>query len=163
MAQYTEMSYEQNAKDIIASNNYFVLSTCNKNNTPWAAAILFVNDKDHNFYFMSAVDSRHAKNIIENPNIAGVIFDSKQPVGSSLSVQFEGTAKIVDTKEEIVDTIKLYSKKAFPGSKFSPDPQFDPGNYSGAAEFKFFKIEPKKIYITVAGGVEEVNLKAIND
>ena len=163
MMQYTEMSYEQNAKDIIASNNYFVLSTCNKNNTPWAAAILFVNDKSYNFYFMSAVDSRHAKNIIENPNIACVIFYSKQPVGSSLSVQFEGTAKIIDTKEEIVDTIKLYSKKAFPGSKFSPDPQFDPGNYSDAAEFKFFKIEPKKIYISVEGGTVEVNLKAIND
>ncbi len=163
MAQYVEISPERSAKGIIKNNNYVVLSTCSKGGMPWAAAVLFVNDKDYNLHFMSAVDSRHAKNIIENPNIAGVIFDSKQPVGSSQSVQFEGIAKIVDEKKEIVKTISLYSKKAFPGSKFSPDPEFDPENYSGASEFKFFKIEPKNIFITGVERTEKVNLKTINE
>jgi uncharacterized protein YhbP (UPF0306 family) len=143
----TMESYRQEARRIMQSNNYMVIATVNNNGNPWAATVLYVYDKDYSFYFLSSVDSRHAKNITEDPNVSFVIFDSDQAVGESEGIQAEGLASLVG-KKSLEKVIKLYSNKVFPNSKLSPEKRYDPTNYGEASEFRFFKIKVSSVFIT---------------
>ena len=144
-------TYRERAKRIIESNNYMVLSTCDKKGSPWACTVLFVHDDDYNFYFQSAVDSRHALNLSENPRIAFVIFDSTQDIGSTDSIQAEGKVALVGEKE-IKGVISIYTKKVFKGNNLYAERQYVPGNYLGAAEFRFFKIKVERLFTNTGPG-----------
>ncbi|MDE1850765.1 MAG: pyridoxamine 5'-phosphate oxidase family protein [Candidatus Micrarchaeota archaeon] len=138
-------SYEEKAESIIEHNNYMVIGTSSRKGRPWAAAVFYVYDYKGNFYFLSAVDSLHIKNGVENPFLSLVIFDSGQPLGTSDSVQVEGTLSPVK-KSEIKKVITLYCKKLFPRSELSPFERYNPNNYSGASEFQFFKVTVANAY-----------------
>ncbi|HUZ60145.1 MAG TPA: pyridoxamine 5'-phosphate oxidase family protein [Hanamia sp.] len=151
-------SYEQKAENIIEVNKYMVVSTCGKKGKPWAAAVFYVYDYKGNFYFLSAVDSLHIKNGIENPNVSLVIFDSNQPLGTSDSVQVEGKLSVAK-KADIKKVITLYCKKLFPRSELSPFERYNPDDYTGVSEFQFFKIEVAKAYTSGPDRRVEVELR----
>ena len=91
--------YDNKARIIIERSNYMVIGTSTKNGKPWTAPVLFVHDTSFNIYFLSAVDSLHAENILDDPNVSISIFDSHQRVGSyEGGVQAEGKAKPVGKK-----------------------------------------------------------------
>ena len=151
-------SYSDKARHIIERNNYIALATADRRGNPWVAAVFFVYDDDYNFYFLSSVDSRHGKNIASNDSIAGVIFDSTSPLGSSDSVQVCGRASLVE-KKDIKHVIETYVKRLFPTSKISSIKMYRPEDYLEPAEFRFFKVTPKDVYTAGENGKVEVNLK----
>ena len=155
MAQYR--NNEDQTKKILKENKYMVLATSDKNSTPWANPVFYSNDEEYNFYFLSAIDSRHAENIIVNPKISAAIFDSTQKIGSSEGIQIEGSVSIVK-RTELEKVIKLYSDKLFPTSKLSGPERYNPSDYDEPSEFRFFKITPKKVYITGVDRRAEVSL-----
>lgn len=151
--------YESKAREIIRNNKYMTLSTCDKNMNPWAAVVLFVHDDDYNFYFYSAIDSRHSKNITENPKVACVICDSSQPIGSTEEVRLEGIAHIL-AEEELQEVITLYNNRAFSGSYVPPNVRYRPEDYSGSSVSRFFKIDVKNTCTNTTEGVSiGINLK----
>ena len=106
-------SHADKARLIIAENKYMVLATCDKTNKPWASPVFFAHDEKYNFYFLSSINSRHAKNITENPLISIAIFDSRQKMGQTEGIQIEATAGQVG-KNSIEKVIEHYVTKAFP-------------------------------------------------
>lgn len=108
----------------------------------------FAHDEKYNFYFLSSINSRHAKNIIENPSVGVAIFDSRQKMGHTEGIQMEATAGQVG-KNSIGNAIEHYVTKAFPnyGTNMSPTERYNPGEYMEPAELRFFKVIPDKIYI----------------
>lgn len=150
-------SYKDKAMRIIASNMYMVLATSNKKTKPWANVVLFVFDGKKNFYFISAIDSLHAKNIDENPWVAFTIFDSAQPIGSTDAIQGSGTASLVG-KDEIKKAIDLYAPKVFPDSTIPPAKRYPSEQYLGASEFRFFKIAVDELFVTGEDRREEIEL-----
>jgi nitroimidazol reductase NimA-like FMN-containing flavoprotein (pyridoxamine 5'-phosphate oxidase superfamily) len=140
--------YDNKARIIIERSNYMVIGTSTKNGKPWTAPVLFVHDTSFNIYFLSAVDSLHAENILDDPNVSISIFDSHQRVGSyEGGVQAEGKAKPVG-KNDIERVIRLYCKKLFPDSDIEPTERYVPDNYLGVAEFRFFQIKLDNVYVT---------------
>ena len=108
-------TYSEKARHVIETNNYVTVATTDNEGNPWAAPVFFAYDKDYNLYFLSAVDSRHAENLAQNPNIAAVIFDSTSPVGQSDGVQLEGKVIPVERKA-VAKVINIYCKRLFPNS-----------------------------------------------
>ncbi|MDE1851938.1 MAG: pyridoxamine 5'-phosphate oxidase family protein [Candidatus Micrarchaeota archaeon] len=151
-------NFKEKARSIIDRNRYLVLATSGKDGKPWACPVFFVRDNDYNFYFMSATDSRHVKNIRDNENVAVVVFDSNVEVGNSDEVQAEGKAEEVG-KSELKRVIGIYAKKLYPKSPMQPTERYRPEDYSGASEFKFFKITIGKLYTTGPERRVEVDLK----
>ncbi len=140
-------SYKKIVKRIIESNNYMVIATADSEGNPWASALFYVHDKDYAFYFLSAIDSRHIKNIGGNSVASFVIFDSRQKIGQSDSVQAECKISEVN-KNQLEDVIKLYVKKLFPKSNVPATDRYPMGAYTEPAEFRFFKISISKLYIS---------------
>ena len=149
--------YNEKAKEIIRWNKYMILATCDKGASPWASPVFYAYDKGYNFYFLSAIDSRHAENIVQNPKISVSIFDSNQRVGLSDGIQMEGDVEILEERD-VEQTIELYSKRLFPESNMKGAERYNPKDYSESAEFRFFKITPSKIYVTGVDRRVEVNI-----
>ncbi|HUY70543.1 MAG TPA: pyridoxamine 5'-phosphate oxidase family protein [Candidatus Baltobacteraceae bacterium] len=166
MAGY--QSYNDAAKKILEENKYMVLSTSDLDKAPWGSVVFYAYGKNHEFYFFSAVDSRHAKNISANPKIAFVIFDSKQKMGVAESIQAEGKASFVSSDavlrevlktykdirpsgvsdSELKRVIKTYTMRQFPDSKMDPLKRYPPEEFSEAAELRFYKIKVTKLFLS---------------
>ncbi|MDE1868707.1 MAG: pyridoxamine 5'-phosphate oxidase family protein [Candidatus Micrarchaeota archaeon] len=134
------------ARSLIEGNKYMVLSTCDSSAKPWAATVFYAHDRDYNFYFISAIDTLHAKNIIENPNVAFVIFDSHTPIGRYDAVQASGVVEQLN-RQDVPAAIDTYCRKLFSGTE-NPGARYDPMNYTEPAEFRIFRIRLEHIYTT---------------
>ncbi len=139
--------YASVARRIIRDNRYMSLGTLGKDGSPWVAVVLYAFDDDYNFYFLSATDSQHGRNISKTRDVAFTIFDSAQPIGSSEGVQATGRASPLSGKE-LVKAIKQYEMAVFPKSGMPAGSRYNPSDYGDAAEFRFFKIETKELYVT---------------
>ena len=141
-------SHNEKAKAIIHENKYMVLATSDKENKPWASPVFFAHDEKYNFYFISSMNSRHAKNISANPNVGIAIFDSRQKMGHTEGLQIEAAAWQVG-KNSLDKAIEHYCMKAFPnsGPGLSPSERYNPNEYIEPYDLRFFKASPEKIYI----------------
>lgn len=151
-------TYREKALRIIDDNDYMVISTCDLDNTPWSAAVFYAYDDKYNFYFISAIDSLHAKHIKKNPKVSFIIFDSLQQIGDSDSVQAEGKAIIVPDSD-VKEAIQVYSKRLARKSGGEGMSDYDPKGYSGASEFRFFKITLSRLFTTGEERRVEIDLK----
>ncbi len=149
--------YEEKAKKIFADCAYMNVGTSTKDGKPWVAPVLFVYDKDYNIYFLSTVDARHSKNLLENADVSISIFDSSQKIGISYGIQAEGKVSLVE-KREIKKVITLYCEKVFPDSEMEPTKRYVPEDYLGAAEFRFFKIKLADTYVKDGDSLVKVEL-----
>ncbi len=140
-------TYEQKAESILFHNKYMVVSTSDGEGNPWGAVVFYVFDEKYNFYFLSAMDSLHAKNAMETHKVSLVIFDSTVPLGSYDEVQVEGKISAI-SGPELKKAIDLYCKKLFPGSTVPSTERYKPSDYGEGAEFRFFRVSILKAFTT---------------
>lgn len=160
MAWQPYRTYSEKARYIIEHNNYMIVSTSDKSGKPWAAPVFFAYDKNYTFYFLSAVDSRHAENIAENPNVAIVIFDSSTPVGQTDGVQMDAKVSFVP-KKDLSKVITTYCDRLFPNSNILATERYDPKEYYEPSEFRFFRVEVVQAYTTGIDRRVDVDLNDI--
>lgn len=141
------LTYLERARQIIEDNRYMVLATADRNSVPWASPVFFVHDNRYNFYFLSAIDSRHSENIISNPSVSMAIFDSTTPVGMTNGVQISGKANLVEGNV-LKDVIDMYCNRLFPNSEIPSESRYRIEDYSQPSEFRFFKIGIVEAYVT---------------
>ncbi|MBI3980675.1 pyridoxamine 5'-phosphate oxidase family protein [Candidatus Microgenomates bacterium] len=124
------------ARKIIKENIYLTLATGNK--SPWAAPLYYCVDKDYNFYFVSQLNSRHVRNLSQNPHVSFAIFDSHQKEGAGNGVQGEGKNVCLNNRYYIKQGLKWY-KTSF--LKLSTD------FLLGKNPYRLFKIKPRRFFI----------------
>jgi hypothetical protein len=64
------------AHAIIAANLYMTLGTADAQGRPWTSPVYFAAGSDRQYYWISAADARHSRNLAERPDVSIVIFDS---------------------------------------------------------------------------------------
>jgi hypothetical protein len=107
------MHYKKILREILDSQNYLCLATANKNWLPWASPLSYVCGDDFSFYFISYIESLHAKNIRENNEVSLSIYDSHQTLKNALGIQASGFAEIIDENSMPYDLKqKLFDKVA---------------------------------------------------
>jgi uncharacterized protein YhbP (UPF0306 family) len=127
------MNKTELAKGLIKKNRYLTLSTTD-GKIPWIAPLYYVADGKWNFYFVSPLESLHAKHILANPEVAFAIFDSTQEPGTGIGLQAYAQASIIKNNEYPSVVIKyLEELKGFNVSM---------------EKYKVFKLVATKIFIT---------------
>ncbi len=154
--------YEDKARQIIEENNYMVLATSDLESTPWATPVFYASNKEYRFFFLSATDSKHAKNIEVNPKAGIAIFDSRQKMGKTDGIEMEAKISVVG-KGKIEEAIITYSNKVFPRSNMPPLERYIPSQYLPPSEFRFFEAIPSNIFVTGVDRRVEVFSKASGD
>src|SRR5579862_89042 len=71
------------AEQVLRTNRYLTLATTSAAGLPWVTPVMYAVDKRDRFYWPSALDAVHSKNILEHPQVAFVIFNSNPEYGSA--------------------------------------------------------------------------------
>lgn len=80
------------ARDVIATNSYFVLCTAHSDGHPRVSPVYFNHHEHHAFYWVSSPHSQHSRNLAGDPRMSAVIFDSSAPPPETRAVYLIGTA-----------------------------------------------------------------------
>ena len=83
---------DAHARALIDANLYVTLGTADADGTPWVSPVYFATDDYAGFYWMSAADATHSRNIARRPRVSMVIFDSRVPEYHARAVYLSATA-----------------------------------------------------------------------
>ena len=81
-----------------------------KGESPWAAAVFYAND-GFTLYFLSDPESRHSKDIAENPVVAVTVNEDYHDWRKIKGIQMEGKAELVVTEDEMANAVATYVGK----------------------------------------------------
>ena len=81
------------ARALIAANFYLTLGTADPDGRPWISPVYFAPAGDREFYWVSATDARHSRNLAERPEVSLVIFDSTVAPYHGRAVYVVGAAR----------------------------------------------------------------------
>ena len=83
---------DAHAREIINANLYVVLSTADADGTPWVSPVYFATDDYREFYWTSADEAKHSRNVAGRPQVSIVIFNSQVPAYHGRAVYLSATA-----------------------------------------------------------------------
>lgn len=83
------------------------------NDKPTCTTVIYVIDKDLNFYFVTNVDSHKAVNIFRNPNVSMTVWEF-----AKMSIQMDGVATEVKDEDKIEWVVNAF------GDAATKDPNF---------------------------------------
>ncbi len=101
------MDIEKLVREYIDKTVHMSLATTNEGK-PWVCEVHFAYDDALNIYFASAKDTRHAKEIADNPFVAGNIITQHHCQQKVRGVYFEGQAKALEITDEQHAGYKAY-------------------------------------------------------
>ncbi len=64
------------ARALLDTNRYLTLGTVDPNGRPWTSPVYFTSADERAFYWTSATDAQHSRNLAERPQVSIVVFDS---------------------------------------------------------------------------------------
>ena len=70
------------ARRVIDENVYMVLGTADAAGRPWVSPVFYGVERYRDFYWVSAPDVVHSRNLAERPELSIVVFDSRAAVGT---------------------------------------------------------------------------------
>jgi nitroimidazol reductase NimA-like FMN-containing flavoprotein (pyridoxamine 5'-phosphate oxidase superfamily) len=100
---------EARAKAILDASQYLTLATADASGLPWASPVWFASDGYREFLWISSPQARHSRNIAVRPEVAIVVFDSRQPPGTGAGVYVSATAGEVPAAD-LDRGVALYSR-----------------------------------------------------
>ncbi|WP_207943237.1 pyridoxamine 5'-phosphate oxidase family protein [Actinomadura sp. KC345] len=83
---------DAHARALIEANLYMTLGTADADGRPWVSPVYFATADYAEFYWVSARDAAHSRNIAQRPQVSMVIFDSQVPAYHGRAVYLSGTA-----------------------------------------------------------------------
>jgi hypothetical protein len=90
---------DAHARALIEANLYMTLGTADAHGTPWVSPVYFATADYAEFYWESARDSTHSRNIAQRPHVSMVIFDSQVPTYHARAVYLSATATELDGRD----------------------------------------------------------------
>jgi len=111
-----------------------------KENKPWVCEVHFSYDDNLNLYFCSSIDTRHAREIMENPCVAGNIVTQHHKDQKVRCVDFEGQAEVLSSDVAEVSGYKAYVERYGESEGLLNEIRKD-GNV------RFFKIKIENFYL----------------
>lgn len=89
----------ERALEVVRAERYLVLATVSPSGEPWSCPVWFAHDGLDRFWWLSRPERRHSLNLVHQPRIGLVAFDSRQPAGVGLGVYASADAGEVPDDE----------------------------------------------------------------
>ena len=87
------------ARRVIDQNHYMTLATLDPDGQPRVSPVFYTAARYADFYWLSAPESQHSRNLIERPGVRIVIFDSSAAVGEAEAVFLTAAARPIGDDE----------------------------------------------------------------
>ena len=134
------------AKEILSKILYVTIATVDGAGHPWNSPVYAAYDEDFNFYWASAIDSAHSRNIRDNPSVFLVIYDSTVPEGTGEGVYVKAKAYELASEHETEAALRYYYGRV---NKVPPAPS------------TFLGSRPRRIYKAVSEQMWMNDLKEV--
>jgi nitroimidazol reductase NimA-like FMN-containing flavoprotein (pyridoxamine 5'-phosphate oxidase superfamily) len=117
------------AHAIIDTNLYLTLGTVDAAARPWSSPVYFSAAGGRVFYWLSAADARHSRNLAERPDVSMVIFDSTVMPYHGRAVYAVGEAREL-LGHDLDHALELYPRPGGEGvTRFARDEVEAPAPY----------------------------------
>ena len=130
--------YENEAVNLMRSNNIAILSTLSKKfeEFPFGSFITYVTDQNRSFYIYASDIAEHTKNILNNPKSCLTIFNitKEEDKQNSSRLSIMGNFKKVTESKDL-----NHCKERF--FKFLPKSE----DYSKTHDFNFYNLNPREV------------------
>lgn len=137
----------ERAREILAEILYITIATVDAEGRPWNAPVYAAYDEDFNYYWASAVDSVHSRNIRANPDVFLAIYDSTVPEGTGEGVYIRAKAYELVTEHETDAALRHYYGRA---NKTAPEPS----TFLGGRPRRLYKAVPERAWMNDLEEVE---------
>ena len=126
MRRFKQRIPETEAKEILKRATNGVLCLIDLDNQPYGVPMSFIYDDRDSIYFHCALHGKKIDCIKQNPNACFTIIDQDEIHPEEFttyfkSVMVEGTVRIIDERNEIIESLKLLSAKYSPGIDCIPE------------------------------------------
>jgi hypothetical protein len=81
------------ARELLDANRYLTIGTVDADGTPWTSPVYFAAADEREFYWVSAIDARHSRNLAVRPQVSVVVFDSSVLPYHGRALYATGTAR----------------------------------------------------------------------
>jgi nitroimidazol reductase NimA-like FMN-containing flavoprotein (pyridoxamine 5'-phosphate oxidase superfamily) len=95
-------------RSIVDANAYMTLATADEHGNPWASPVWYATADYREFVWVSAPEARHSRNLAQRPELALVIFDSRQRPGTGEAAYLSARAEQVP-EPELERCLRIYS------------------------------------------------------
>ncbi len=120
----------------LSKRKFITIATTTKKGEPLTHTVAYVN-KGPTVYFSTSKQTRKAKNITKNSNVAYSVYDAVEHLDEIRSLQMEGIATFVSNKNESEKALKMLKQK-FPSM----------ANFQIDSDNIIVKITPKTCYFS---------------
>lgn len=130
-------------KEALDRSEFMAISTTGIDGS-WTNPVAYAYSEKMELFFISMMDSKHAKNILAKRDISGAIFKTERFEGGDvLGLQYKGTAQHL-TKQADID----YAAKYYFGNSPANDAfRLETSEKGGIeAPWQFFKITPSELW-----------------
>jgi nitroimidazol reductase NimA-like FMN-containing flavoprotein (pyridoxamine 5'-phosphate oxidase superfamily) len=119
--------------DFLQKHNLGVLSTVSEKFIPAAAIVYYVADNDFNLYMLTKEQSEKAQNMIHNPNVAFVVFETGT---NGQSAQMKGIAELIVDPNLHAKVIQQFADLVVSRTSFLPPLVRLPGESTACFKIK---------------------------
>jgi len=137
----TQDSLSAHAQTIIDTNRYLILATADPDGAPWASPVYFAADGLREFYWLSAMDARHTRNLIEQPRVSLVVFDSTVRPYHGRAVYASGAAR------EVPDADLDRALEIYPGSSDGSIRQFTREEVADPEPYRLYRATASDLWV----------------
>lgn len=96
---------------MIDDGSYMTLATADQAGRPWASPVWYAHAGSREFFWVSAPEARHSRNLSGRPQTGIVIFDSRAPIGTGQAVYLDAVASEV-AGDEAARGIEAFSARS---------------------------------------------------
>ena len=112
---------DQSARDVLDSVRYVVLGTVDDDGRTRTSPVFFTPHGYEYLYWVSHPDTHHSHNLLRDPRLGGVVFDSTLAPGQGRAVYVSGTAREV-TEDELEQHLPVaFDPERRGGRRFGPE------------------------------------------
>lgn len=98
-------------RTFLAGHNTMTLATIGPQGEPQAAAVFYALDEESNLYFLSSPNSRHSRNLAQEPRVAATVQADGQAWQEIRGLQIQGEAHLVTGVQATARAARIYSKR----------------------------------------------------
>jgi nitroimidazol reductase NimA-like FMN-containing flavoprotein (pyridoxamine 5'-phosphate oxidase superfamily) len=133
------------ARGVVDGNRYLALGTADAAGTPWVSPVFFAHRGYADFYWASAPDTRHSRNIAARADVSIAIYDSRVPIGQAEAVYLTATAAQVPDSE--LDAAALLFNARLPAAQ-----HLAAGELRAPAPFRLYRATAVEHSVLIRGG-----------
>ncbi len=135
------------ARDVIATNRYFVLGTVQPDGHPRTSPVFYNHHEHRAFYWVSSPESQHSRNLARDPRLNAVVFDSSVPPPEIRAVYLTGSAREVPAVELEGEIPLAFAQATARGAR-----AFSLEELSGEGDLRLYRFDVDSAEVHARGG-----------